>query len=74
MGYIIIALVILLSPAAGAGSVDTKSFTLRCTQGSDRYAVRFTAQSKDKTEFMRESMLRQGTISSLDLCVTTTNN
>ncbi len=74
MKYIILAIAIILSPTAGAGADNAKIFTLRCTQGSDHYAVRFTAPSKDQIEYMRESMLRQGTISFLDLCVTTSND
>ncbi len=74
MKYIIIALAITLSPKAGAGSTIRKSFTLRCTQGTNHYAVRFTAPSKDLTEFMREAMLRQGTISNIDVCITTSIN
>jgi hypothetical protein len=74
MKYIIITFALALSPKAGAGSTVRKTFTLRCTQGTNYYAVRFTALSKDQTEFMRKAMLRQRTISNIDLCVTTSNN
>ncbi len=74
MKYIIIAFTLVLSPKAGAGSTAKKTFTLRCTQGTNHYAVRFTAPSKDQTEFMRKAMLRQRTISNIDVCVTTSNH
>lgn len=74
MKHVILLLAILISPTAGAGSQTSKSFTLRCTQGADRYAVKFTAPAKHLTELMHASMLRRGTISRSDLCVTTTSH